>query len=327
MLASKPHPDSIRPISISPGCTSFSTRRQKLARHSRLCSRNSHSTRWLSRCCNCYIDGFGAGILGTGSMQPSSPCCRAPQLVFFVLLLMAIGSLVHAQQSSPQNRNTARSAGSANLVQAQELIQQSRYAEAKGVVEEQLRLDPSDLDAYNLLGIIETNEKNYPQAEEAFQQALRLSPASATTHNNLGNLYVAEQKTDLAEKEFNLVLKTAPSNRDANYNLGLLLLAKGSPAAAIAHFQRVHPQTVETRFNLIRAYFAAGKNTEALAEARELSVAHKQDVQLHFTLGLVLASAKQYKTAQQELEQANALKPEMFEILHNLGQAYLRGRE
>src|SRR5262249_33696492 len=155
--------------------------------------------------------------------------------------------------------------------------------------------------------------------EQAFQQALRISPGSKTTHNNLGNLYVAEQKFDLAEQEFRAVLKSAPADRDANYNLGLLLLAKGSPNGAIAHFQRVHPQTIETRFNLIRAYFAAGKTAEALAQTRELSAAHKQDVQLHFTLGVELAAAKQYKAAQLELEQANALKPETFEILHNLG--------
>ena len=64
-----------------------------------------------------------------------------------------------------------------------------------------------------------------------------------------------------------------------------------------------------------------------VAQARQLSAAHKQDLQLHFTLGLVLAAAKQYRAAQLELEQANALHPETFEILHNLGQAYLRGHE
>ena len=84
------------------------------------------------------------------------------------------------------------------------------------------------------------------------------------------------------------------------------------------------PATVETRFNLVRAYFQAGKTAEALKTARELSAAHKQDVQLHFTLGVLLAEAKQYKAAQLELEQANALQPETFEILHNLGQTYLR---
>src|SRR5205814_6119762 len=102
---------------------------------------------------------------------------------------------------------------------------------------------------------------------------------------------------------------------------------KGKPLVAIEHLQRIRPQTVETQFNLIRCYLAAGRMTEGLQAARVLSAAHKQDVQLHFTLGVLLAEAKQFKQAQVELEQANALHPETFEILHNLGQAYLREHE
>jgi tetratricopeptide (TPR) repeat protein len=265
------------------------------------------------------------GMSGTASMQPPSPRCRT-QWVGICVLLLTCG-FGYTQQNPSDRKNAGRSEAASNLVQARELIQQGLSEQAKSLIEDQLKLHPSDVEAYNLLGIVDTNEKNYSQAEEAFQQALYIDPGSKTTHNNLGNLYVAQQKLDLAEKEFNTVLKTAPTNRDANYNLGLLLMAKGSPLLAIPHFQQIHPQTVETRFNIIRAYFAAGKTTEALAQARQLSVAHKQDVQLHFTLGIVLAAAKQYRAAQLELEQANALHPETFEILHNLGQAYLRGHE
>jgi tetratricopeptide (TPR) repeat protein len=81
------------------------------------------------------------------------------------------------------------------------------------------------------------------------------------------------------------------------------------------------------RFNLVRAYLQAGRITAALPAARELSATHKQDIQLHFSLGVLLASAKQYKSAQIELEQANTLQPETFEILHNLGEAYLKGHD
>jgi tetratricopeptide (TPR) repeat protein len=258
-------------------------------------------------------------------MQPPSPCCRTQWLGISVLLLTC--SFGYAQQNPSEHKNAGRSEAASNLGHVRELIQEGQFEQAKSLIEDQLKEQPSDVEAYNLLGIVETNEKNYSQAEEAFQQALHIDPGSKTTHNNLGNLYVAQQKLDLAEREFNTVLKSAPANRDANYNLGLLLMAKGSPLLAIPHFQQIHPQTVETHFNIVRAYFAAGKSTEALAQARQLSAAHKQDVQLHFTLGLVLAAAKQYRAAQLELEQANALHPETFEILHNLGQAYLRGHE
>ena len=215
------------------------------------------------------------------------------------------------------------SGSQAPLRQAEALIQKGAFEDARALLDDQLKLNPS-IDAYNLLGIVYTNERNYGRALDAFQHALNIAPASTKTHNNLGDLYVAEQKLDLAQHEFERVLSLAPANRDANYNLGLLELATGTPAKAIQHFQRVRPSTVEVRLNLVRAYFQAGKVTEALQAARELSTAHKQDVQLHFTLGVLLASAKQYKAAQLELEQANALQPETFEILHNLGRLISR---
>jgi len=109
--------------------------------------------------------------------------------------------------------------------------------------------------------------------------------------------------------------------------LGLVLMAKGRPAEAIIHFQRVRPSNVETRFNLIRACLQAHRTAGGLKVATELSAQNKDDVQLHFTLGVLLASEKQYRAAQLELEKANALRPETFEILYNLGQTYLRGGE
>jgi tetratricopeptide (TPR) repeat protein len=267
-------------------------------------------------------------MLETASIQVSGLNCRLRRLGIVTLLVLATSSGTFAQQNPPRNHQASQLGIAASpLSQAREMLQRGSLEEAKNLVEEQLRRDPSNVEAYNLLGIVYTNEKEYDHAVDAFQQALKLDPSSTSTHNNLGNLYVAQQKAELAENEFNTVLKLAPTNRDANYNLGLLLLAKGSPRSAIAHFQRVRPETLESQFNLVRAYLAAGKTPQALQQARQLSAAHKQDVQLHFTLGVVLASAKQYKAAQLELEQANALKPETFEILHNLGQAYLRGNE
>ena len=211
------------------------------------------------------------------------------------------------------------------LQNAGALIQQGQFEQARKILEEQVALDPSNADVYNLLGIVYSNEKNFDRADDAFQRALTLAQDSTKIQNNLGNLYVAQKKFDLAEREFRNVLRMEPSNRDANYNLGLVLMAKGTPVAAIQHFQRVHPVTIEVRFNLIRAYLEAGRTSEGLQTARELSAAHTRDVQLHFTLGVLLASEKQYNAAQLELERANSLQPETFEILHNLGQAYLRG--
>jgi tetratricopeptide (TPR) repeat protein len=239
-----------------------------------------------------------------------------------VLLFTAHG---FAQQTVPSGVNVRQTSKISPLLQeAEDLLRQGSIDEAKNKIREELQRNPSSVEGYNLLGIVYTDEKDYENALQALQLALKLDPNSTRTLNNLGNLYVAQNKLDLAEKEFRKALRLEPGNRDGNYNLGLLLMATGSPIAAISHFQRVHPPDIATRSNLIRAYLRAGRTAEGLKVSTDLSAQNKDDVQLHFTLGVLLASEKQYRAAQLELEKANALQPETLEILYNLGQAYLR---
>ena len=236
----------------------------------------------------------------------------------------------HAAQQPTGSRSTppqAKKAASSLLVEAETLMGEGRVNDAKSKIREELRQNPANAEAYDLLGAISVSEKDYPGALDAFQHALELEPSSTRARNNLGSVYVAQGRFDAAEQEFRTVLRTAPANRDANYNLGLVLLEQGSPAKAILHFQRIRPTNLETKFNLTRAYLQAGNTAEGLKSATELSNENKDNVQLHVTLGVLLGAEKQYRAAQGELEKANALQPETFEILYNVGQVYLRAGE
>ena len=208
--------------------------------------------------------------------------------------------------------------------EAEALIHQGHFDEAKSATLEELKRRPSSVEGYNLLGIIATDQQDYSSAIAAFKKALQISPNSVKTHVNLGNVYAAQKELGQAQSEFETVLRIVPANRDANYNLGILLMMKGDPAAAIPHFERVRPANLATRFNLIRVYFESKRTQDALRMASELSSASGDDVQVHFSLGVLLASEKQYKDAELELQRADALRPGTFEILYNLGQAYLR---
>ncbi|WP_348267791.1 tetratricopeptide repeat protein [Edaphobacter paludis] len=73
----------------------------------------------------------------------------------------------------------------------------------------------------------------------------------------------------------------------------------------------------------IREDLQSKRTAKALRLAAQLSAEKKDDVQLHLSLGVLLASEKQYKAAQLELEKADALQPGTFEILFDLGQAAL----
>lgn len=210
-----------------------------------------------------------------------------------------------------------------DLTPVKALMEQGQLDEAKAALLEELEQNPPTVEEYNLLGIIENEEKDYSEALTAFQKALKLAPNSTKTHNNLGNVYLSQKEFELAEKEFQTTLRIEPANRDGNYNLALLLMAEGQPAKAIPHLERIHPRDTEVQFNLIRAYLETRRTAEALQIAKQLSAQRNKDVRLHFSLGVLLASEKQYKLAELEFEKADILKPGTFEILYGLGQAYL----
>jgi tetratricopeptide (TPR) repeat protein len=257
--------------------------------------------------------------------QSKNARSRARLGKILALIIVLICANAFAQQTARGPGNARQSSRlSPLLLEAEELLRQGSIDEAKNKIQDELQQNPSSAEGYDLLGIVYTDEKDYENALQAFQHALKIDPNSTRALNNLGKLYVTQEKLDLAEKEFRNVLRIEPGNRDGNYNLGLILLAKNSPVEAIAHFQRVRPLDVATRLNLTRAYLRAGRTAEGLKIATELSAQNKDDVLLHFTLGVLLASEKQYPEAQLELEKADAVQPETVEILYNLGQTYFR---
>ena len=247
---------------------------------------------------------------------------RATSLVLFLLASPQTASF--AQSTSPKSHKQQSAKLPTTLQAAESLMEQGRLDEARAKIQEEIKTTPSSVEAYNMLGFLYTQQKDYPSAEEAFDRGLKIAPDSTQTHNGLGNLYVAEGNIDSAEKEFRTTLRLEPVNQEANYNLGLLLISKKQPDRAIRYLERVRPANVPTRFNLVRAYLEDKRTQEALRIASELSEQNKGDVQLHFTLGVLLASEKQYKDAALELERADAIQPGTFEILYNLGQAYVR---
>jgi len=235
-----------------------------------------------------------------------------------VLLLLGSAVLLAA---AAQTRETQ---ASPDFAQIQSLLAQNRLDEAKNLTLDVLERNPRSIEAYNLLGMILGQEQNYAEAVNAFQKALQIDPSSTKTRNNLGMVYLMGKQLEPAEREFNSVLRTNPANRDASYNLGVLMMIKGDPAGAVVYFRKVQPPDKATRLQLVRAYFESKQPAQALRTASELSAAEKNDVQVHFSLGVLLGTEKQYKAAQLELEKADSLEPGTFEILYNLGQDILR---
>lgn len=160
----------------------------------------------------------------------------------------------------------------------------------------------------------------------AVSQNATPTPANSTaaaTHDTLGGRYEREGKLDIAESEFRAALRASPSDRTANYNLGAILLLRHDARNGLAYLRRVQPPDNATKVALVEANLELGNTSKALALARSVSEASPHDARVHFSLGTVLDSGREYKLAIHELELADALKPGDFETLRQLGDAYL----
>jgi len=152
-------------------------------------------------------------------------------------------------------------------------------------------------------------------------------PAAASAHFSAAQKLLAQHDPKSAEAEIRAGLKLAPRSVEG---LNLLGMARGDQKdfkGAVEAFQqalRIDPGSTESEFNLTQAYLAAGQKEKGLALAHALSEQAKNDVRTHFTLGVLLAGRRQYGEAIHEFEIADALQPGTFEILFDLGKAYLR---
>jgi len=86
--------------------------------------------------------------------------------------------------------------------QARTELRRGDLKQARADVIEGLKAEPHSVPGLNLLGLIETEDKNYAAAVKTLQEALRLDPKSTETHNNLADCYAREGRPDLAKAEY-----------------------------------------------------------------------------------------------------------------------------
>ena len=269
----------------------------------------------------CWFSVVETGAQELGDIPKNSLLASLFRFRFLGFLLF-LACCSYSQVNPPARAHSPATADS-DFGEAKRLFVQGSFDKAAAAAKRGLEHSPRNVAGLNLLGVIYHHQGNYSDAITILQQALTVSPHSVDTLNNLGTSYAAQGKTDAAERMFRQTLLLDRGNPIANHNLGLILLGRNRPKEAILYFSRVHSPDVATRLDLIRAYFIARMIHTGLATAEKISQRLPKDTRVHFTLGVLLGSNRQYTQAVREFELANALQPQTFDILHDLGQAYV----
>jgi tetratricopeptide (TPR) repeat protein len=208
------------------------------------------------------------------------------------------------------------------LVQALQLHQSGRTADAERLYRSILIQDPKNLDAHHLLGLL-LHQMNRPeQAVEHLRRAVDLNPNIAETHNNLGIVYRMQGKYADAESLFRRALTIRPEYVDARQNMGRVFRLQGRHDEAEACFRQVvrqQPMAVDAWIGLGITLRERRKSVEAEHAFGEAVRLRGDSHAAHFNRGLALADLGRSADALAEFEEAHRLQPTDPESLMHVG--------
>ena len=172
------------------------------------------------------------------------------------------------------------SADEEQLVRIQQSIQAGDLRRARSELQEALTRLPKEPRIYNLLGVIDAQEKHFTAAETNFRRAIQLAPRFTGAYLNLGRLYqenanqqgAVEKALDVYRK----LLESEPDHVEANYQAAWLLNRLGKFGPSLDQLARL-PAEAQQRAPALALRgvdnAALGKRAPAEAALNQLAAA------------------------------------------------------
>jgi len=146
-------------------------------------------------------------------------------------------------------------------------------AEAAGIYRKVLEIEPAQVDALHLLGMVVHAQQDNERAIELINKAILLDPLVADFHINAASVYLALGKTADAKSHAETALKINDQASEAHYNLGNALFAEGRATSAAEAFERALEFEPENQTYWTNYLFAL--NFSAAASPEEIFSANK----------------------------------------------------
>jgi len=215
--------------------------------------------------------------------------------------------------------------GRANLLQ---FIQQrdTKYIEpARESALRALALAPDLASAHVTLGALYARTAQKDLASHALEEALRLDKFNAEAYGALANLYESQGRAELVEPTLQKAVGLAPDDWGLVQQLGEHYLVAGKWAQAGEQYRHAAALTPDNP----RAYNNLGLAYRGLDRLEESAAAFEKAIDLEPTflrfrnLGMVLAEAGKYPEASRMLERSIAMRPTQYRAWGLLASVYL----
>ncbi len=155
-----------------------------------------------------------------------------------------------------------------------------RIREAVTAAQDQIKRDPNDLEAHQLLGKVylrSLNDMQGPQANEMLQLAIaeyeklaQLQPKDVDTHLLLGQLYGLNHDTAKAQAQFKLAQGLDSNSEEAVLNMARLYTEEGEQQKAIDALKAIPADDRSARVNE-----ALGATYDSMKDSKDAAAAYK----------------------------------------------------
>ena len=200
-------------------------------------------------------------------------------------------------------------------------LQRGDLASAEQMLRDELRRNPADSAAQQVLAIVLDREKKFSEAETAYRRALAADPHSPPLLNNYGNHLLATGKTAEARRVFLQVVALDPHQANALVQLAAISLRLKAPAEALRYLDRLPAQaqqSPEVADMMGVALSSTGQYAKAETFFERAVEAQPDNFQALYKLGLAASHAGHKERAREVLQKALAMQPGNVDVQYDL---------
>ncbi len=196
--------------------------------------------------------------------------------------------------------------------------------EADAIYRQLLAIDPANVEAVHLLGVVTFSRGQFQPAIELMQRSIAMNPAVPRFHNNLGNALIDMGRFEEAIATLETALRLDPTLAAAHYNLGNALSRLRRWDEAVVAYRRalaLHPDSSSAILNLGTALAATGQLAATVALYREALARLPPSAAIATNLGNALRDQSELDAAIEAYECSLRIEPNDPVAQGNLGNA------
>lgn len=238
-------------------------------------------------------------------------------------LLSAVISFANAQP-----RQKAINSSAQKTANAFKLIEKQEFGAAKILIDQVIALEPRNVAAQILAGVVSDRQNNFQAAEKHFAIAARLQPNSPETRNNYGAILLKLKRPAAAAREFSASLAVNPNQQSALVNLSQIKFAENTAASLReAKILLDKANKIATDAEILRALILVdlrlGEKSDAAAAYENYAALENSQTAAQIELGAALADSELFAQADKEFQAVLKNEPSNVEALIGSARALL----